>query len=215
MTCSARISRPSAFRCRREAANGGRDALSALSMARWRDERSPAPRKCGTADLSRGRSLCLPAFARRDGCRVDGYDDGWADDGARLAIGEIRDYGVEPGMRPASVLARNSGGAAWLLLSDRVSPLGRAGRRRRGRLASPATSSSPASRLSHGCLLRVASEGARRRVPARSLTPAGCAMRVTLLLRLEPWLKDDDCGLHRAARGVGIEVLVDLSPLGP
>ena len=40
-------------------------------------------------------------------------------------------------------------------------------------------------------------------------------MRVTLLLRLEPWLKDDDCGLHRAARGVGIEVLVDLSPSGP
>lgn len=40
-------------------------------------------------------------------------------------------------------------------------------------------------------------------------------MRVTLLLRLEPWLKDDDCGLYRAARGVGIEVLVDLSPSGP
>jgi hypothetical protein len=40
-------------------------------------------------------------------------------------------------------------------------------------------------------------------------------MRVTLLLRLEPWLKDDDCGLHRAARCICIEVLVDLSPSGP
>jgi len=39
--------------------------------------------------------------------------------------------------------------------------------------------------------------------------------RAALLLGLAARLKDDNRGLHGAARGVGIEVLLDLSPLGP
>ena len=35
------------------------------------------------------------------------------------------------------------------------------------------------------------------------------------LLRSEPRLKDDNCGLRGAARGVGVEVLVELSPSAP
>lgn len=45
----------------------------------------------------------------------------------------------------------------------------------------------------------------------------GAHMRsdMALILRLEPRLEHDHCGTHGAARGEGIEVLVDLSPSVP
>ena len=72
--------------------------------------------------------------------------------------------------RPASVLARDSGCAA--APSARPGqPSWRAGRRRRGRLASRATSSSPTSRLSHQALLRVVGQGACPPRPSSSTYP--------------------------------------------